>query len=446
MSSYPALDIQPINPVNAFIQGQQAAVDRQGMLTRNALLQTQLAQAQRANALYGNPNATPEDFIRNGDVAAGQALQQTAVSAQNAKQQAVAQLGSVAQRALTLDPASRKQFLQSAAQVYAPTFAALGANPQQGLAELEALPDAELENRLKQVAQFAPRDLMAVAPGTSVIDKNNPTAPPVVTGNEGVAFEDLGDRKVPVGKISGRVNPNVPELKKGVPPGQAYTDQSVEQTAQMIANNQIPMLTGFALKTPWGQQVVARVGQLNPNYQGAQYGAQASALRAFSSGKQSDTVRSLNVAISHLDTLSQLSTALNNKDTQLLNRVANIWKTQTGSPAPTNFTSARDIVANEVVKAVTASGGSLADRQEAQNQVNAASSPAQLAGVITTWKQLLSGQLSGLKQQYEQGTGRQDFERLVSPNARAQLESGSTSALPVGQSQNIGGFTVTRIK
>lgn len=209
------------------------------------------------------------------------------------------------------------------------------------------------------------------------------------------------------------------------------TAVSVENTAQMIANGQMPMLTGFSLKTPWGQAVVSRVREIDPEYEYGEAPAKAATLRAFTSGSQGNTVRSLNVAISHLGTLSDLATGLHNNDIQLVNRASNAWKTQTGSPAPTNFTSARDIVANEIVKAVTSSGGTLADREEAQKQIQAAASPQQLTGVIKTWKQLLSGQLGGLRQQYEQGTGQKDFERFLSEDVKNQLETSAKA--PSGQ-------------
>lgn len=198
---------------------------------------------------------------------------------------------------------------------------------------------------------------------------------------------------------------------------------SVEQTAQMIANGQIPMLTGFALKTPWGQAVVARVGQLKPDYSAQDYTVGQQTRTAFAKGKQGDTVRSLNVAVQHLDTLGNLADALSNGNLPLFNKAANAWKTQTGQAAPTNFEAAKKIVADEVVKAIVGSGGALADREEAAKTINAASSPQQLKQAIATYQQLMAGQLSGLQRQYQQNTGRNDFERFVAPETKQKLES-----------------------
>lgn len=146
---------------------------------------------------------------------------------------------------------------------------------------------------------------------------------------------------------------------------------------------------------------------------------------AFGTGKQGNAVRSFNVAISHLDTLADLGKALGNNDVQALNSLKNKFKTQFGSEVPTDFNAAKRIVADEIVKAVTGAAGALGDREQAEQQINAAQSPQQLAGVIQTYKKLMAGQLQGLRQQYEQSTGRTDFDDLLSSNAKTELEAPS---------------------
>ena len=206
-------------------------------------------------------------------------------------------------------------------------------------------------------------------------------------------------------------------------PNQNY----VENTAQMIANGQIPPLSGFAMKSNYGQAVMSRVKELNPEYSGSTFANVKQAEQKFNVGKQGDTVRSLNVAVSHLDTLGQLSEALNNNDINLFNKIGNTYAKQTGSPIPTNFNAAKKIVADEIVKGIVGSGGGVADREEAAASIDAANSPAQLKGVIDTYKQLLGGQLSGLKQQYEVSTGKKDFNKFISPNTQKNIGDHSQS-------------------
>jgi hypothetical protein len=150
-------------------------------------------------------------------------------------------------------------------------------------------------------------------------------------------------------------------------------------------------------------------------------------------------VRSFNVAIEHLDQLGSLGAALNNGDIRAINELRNIWRTQTGSELPTNFNGLKDIVGQEVVKAIVANGGSMTEREEAKRTISAASSPAQLAGIIQTYKQAMAAQLSGLQRQYEQSTLRTDFHRLLSEQAQGELRRH-------GQRSSGSGFKIEKIQ
>jgi hypothetical protein len=195
----------------------------------------------------------------------------------------------------------------------------------------------------------------------------------------------------------------------------------IEQTAQGIANGTLQPLSGFALARPMGQAVMARVTQINPAFDPTDFSTKQKAEKDFATGKQGNTVRSFNVALTHLDTLGQLADALHNGNAQLVNKIGNIVSQQTGSPAVTNFNAAKTIVANEIVKAIVGSGGGVEDRDKAQKVVNDANSPAQLKGVIDTYKQLMAGQLHGLRLQYEAATKKNDFDRFLTPQAKTQL-------------------------
>jgi hypothetical protein len=171
-------EVQPLNLFGDYIAGRQAGLEQQRAQQVNALGSLQVQRAQGLNALAANPSATPEQYVRAGDAQTGAALSDIQQQQQMDKQQALGQLAGIAQKALTIqDPAQRKGFLQQAGQMYGSAFSALGANPQQGLAELQALPDAELQSRLQQVAQFAaPQKPIEVAAGGALAmpDPNNP--------------------------------------------------------------------------------------------------------------------------------------------------------------------------------------------------------------------------------------------------------------------------------
>lgn len=150
-------------------------------------------------------------------------------------------------------------------------------------------------------------------------------------------------------------------------------------------------------------------------------GSQTQAVKAFATGKQGQQVNAFNTAIDHLGTMDKLSDALANGDLKAINFLGNEVAKQTGQPAPTNFNAAKQIVTAEVIKAVVASGGGVTERQEAERNFANANSPAQLKGVIDTYKQLLGGQLKSLNLQYENTTGRKDFDKKLTPDAKATL-------------------------
>lgn len=160
-------------------------------------------------------------------------------------------------------------------------------------------------------------------------------------------------------------------------------------------------------------------------------GSQTQAVKAFATGKQGQQVNAFNTAIDHLGTMDKLSDALQNGDVKAINFLGNEVAKQTGAPAPTDFNAAKQIVTAEVIKAVVASGGGVTERQEAERNFSNANSPAQLKGVIDTYKQLLGGQLKSLNLQYENTTGRKDFDKKLTPEAKATLTRLRNAEAPV---------------
>jgi len=176
--------------------------------------------------------------------------------------------------------------------------------------------------------------------------------------------------------------------------------------------------------------------QYDPDFDQKNYNTRYQAIQRFTTGKQGDTVRSLNVAVEHLGTLKELTDALPSAtnpagNVQALNRINNYLQTQFGQPAVTNFNTGKQIIADEVLKAVLGTGaGSQEDRLQLQAQFNAANSPAQLAGAIRTAEKLMAGQVKGLRQQYEFATGARNFDKSLTPVTRKELQA--LESAPVG--------------
>lgn len=209
-----------------------------------------------------------------------------------------------------------------------------------------------------------------------------------------------------------------------------FDQGSVDETVDLIGQYKIPALSGYALRTPWGQQVLARLQEKYPQYNGQEFKSRQQALAKFTAGKQGDTVRSLSVSLDHLDVLDQAAVELKNGNVQALNKLAQTLSEQTGSPVPTNFESIKGIVADEVTKAVLGGPGGVSDRDKAQKIFDKVKSPAQLAGAIKEIKALMKGQLHGLQRQYKESTGRDDFDRFLSPSARGLEGNGGAAGAP----------------
>lgn len=163
--------------------------------------------------------------------------------------------------------------------------------------------------------------------------------------------------------------------------------------------------------------------QYDPNFDQKEYNSRFQAVNKFNTGPQGNTVRSLGVAIEHMDTARQMALELKNGSTPAFNKIAQEFAKQTGRPAPTNFDSVKDIVADEVVKGVLGGSGALEDRKVMAENIRKSASPEQLAGVFDSWTKLLGGQVEGLKTQYETSTGRKDFESKLTPRAREALRA-----------------------
>lgn len=125
-------------------------------------------------------------------------------------------------------------------------------------------------------------------------------------------------------------------------------------------------------------------------------------IKEFTSGTAGKTLNSFNTATDHLRILSQLGDALNNGSTPLINRFANAYATQTGGAAPTTFNMAKQAVAGEIAK--TFKGQATEGEITAINStLNAAQSPAQLKGAISTALQLMESKRQALLEQYNAG-------------------------------------------
>jgi len=200
--------------------------------------------------------------------------------------------------------------------------------------------------------------------------------------------------------------------------GNPATSSQGASVAEKIANYEMKPPQS---RSPMYAQMMKEVARINPDYDETKFTTINKTRQAFTTGTQGNTVRSMNVAVDHLDTLDKAAKALNNSDARLFNQIANEYQRNVGGPAITDFNAVKSIVGSEVAKAVSGAGGSaLGDREEIRKEIDAANSPGQLASVIKKYQDLMVGQLNGLKTQYND-SGLKDFDNKLNPRTKQIL-------------------------
>lgn len=204
-----------------------------------------------------------------------------------------------------------------------------------------------------------------------------------------------------------------------------------DPVVKAVANYEIRP-PGIGRNPQFRQSFMASVLQANPEYHEGEFENRNKARAAFNTGKQGDTVRSLNVSVAHLETLRDLGKAIKNQDLKGFNALAQRFAEEFGVAAPTNFDTAKAIVADEVAKGVIGGQTAQADRETLAASLKRSGSPEQIEGAINTFQSLLGGQLKGLRDQYTRSTGAKDFESFLLPETRKALESEGGAASAAG--------------
>lgn len=208
--------------------------------------------------------------------------------------------------------------------------------------------------------------------------------------------------------------------------GNAYLSTLPQQTASQVralADGRMQFPSGTALKSPYWQGMLSAVSQYDPNFDAVNYNARSNTRKAFTSGKEAQTVNALNTVAEHLGTFSDNAAALHNTGFPLYNRIKNFALQESGDPRIAAFNTNKKAVADEVAKVWRATGGSEADIQENLKNLDGAQSPEQLNAAIGTLTQLIYGKVAALQDQYASGMGTTQTPRpLVSKEAQAAFD------------------------
>lgn len=203
------------------------------------------------------------------------------------------------------------------------------------------------------------------------------------------------------------------------------SDPATASNIQAIARYDVPLPTPGRANPILRRNMIAEVLKVNPDFSENYFEQSKKAFRDFGTGSQGNVARSLNVSVEHLETLRELGEALQNGDVNAINAAKQSWQEAFGTAAPTNFDTAKAIVADEVAKGVIGGQTAQQDRETLAASLRRSRSPAQIIGSIKTFQDLLGGQLRGLRGQYERTTRRKDFDdAFLSDRTRKALGAG----------------------
>lgn len=198
--------------------------------------------------------------------------------------------------------------------------------------------------------------------------------------------------------------------------------------------------SGFALKTPYWQDIMQKVYQVDP-----QWNEQTAQLRknyTVPQGNNAATqINSINTAMGHVGVLGDAIGALNNGDIKFLNKVANNLGVQVGQTPQTTFNTIVHRVGPELTRAYVGSAAGEGERQLTEKDFDPSLSPQQLKSNVEMTAQLLRSKISSLQNQWDQNAppgGKKFQDQFIMPAAKAALDKYSP--------QGGGEGTTTRIK
>jgi hypothetical protein len=139
----------------------------------------------------------------------------------------------------------------------------------------------------------------------------------------------------------------------------------------------------------------------------------------FASGILGRQVLSLNTVADHILRVKEYGEALNNGQIPLANRIANAIAVAEGKPEVVSFEAGRDIMADEVVRLLTSTGGTERDRAGMQSHLASFRSPEQMAGLFGVFKEFTGARFEALRQQYAEGDPKRE-ERFMQEKLTAK--------------------------
>lgn len=283
-----------------------------------------------------------------------------------------------------------------------------------GLQGLQAGRDEYLKNQLMQ-QQMKAASLKALQPGETLYDIN--TNKPVMSSDPFVNMNGQGGAS---GDAAGQ-SVSGDDYLKTLP-------SSIAPTVKGLAEGKIPFPGGYALKTPYWQQMMSAVTKYDPSFDAVNYNARTKTRNSFTSGTDANNITALNTAMAHAGALNEAYDKLNsgttgNTDYPTWNAIKNFALNEGGNKDIQTNTAAvatkGHALSEELAKVFRSTGMAESDIRAWEQKLNTNATPSQSKEVLNSAMDLINGRLSALSEKYNQGMGttKQPLE-LLSPDAQ----------------------------
>lgn len=293
-----------------------------------------------------------------------------------------------------------------------------------------------------QVLAAAPSRPVAVAPGATLINPDNPQAGPVYTApvkeEHSPAYKEWLDYKATGGTSTfeqyqtADANRRRPVVNVSTQPAAGDFDLTGDaflatipkewrNTVRKIANYEEDPTKSVGMRSGMRDKVVQWVNQVNPGYKADEFAVRGPTRKAFTTGVQGQQINAINTAIGHIDQLTGLADKLQNGGFVPGNAAFNAVRTMFGGESVTNFDTLKDALAGEVSSVLAKGGATVSGIAEAKEKIHGSNSPAQLAGYVKTLIPIMGSKLASLDYQYHQAMGADDSYSALSPESRMIL-------------------------
>jgi hypothetical protein len=211
--------------------------------------------------------------------------------------------------------------------------------------------------------------------------------------------------------------------------GQAYLDSLPTGRKEMIksiadGNTKLETLSNRVIgkgpnATSEREQALEQVLRYKPDYDQSKYAIYQAVKKDFAGeGVAGKNITFIGTAVGHMGTLKELSDAMKNNDTQLINHIVNATATQLGDPRINNVSVAASALGSEMMKIFRQVGASEKEQKDWADKYGTMSSPAQMEGALETSAHLMSSRVNELDWQWQRGMDtKEHYPKMFSPQA-----------------------------